>query len=365
MRDRNDSGSVTRDSADEYSIVVASAGRRLYIVDWFRDALSDLGYSGRVITTDASASSAALAAGDLAIQMPPYSSAEYEEAMMAMAREYKPRLVVSLNDYEIEYMAGGLGARLESLGIVVPGIPAELIATVTDKYACAAFLEKSGVHVPETKLGSSILAGEELAADCKEYVVKHRWGSGSSGLKIAGRRELKSAIEQSMIDAPTRAVAFGADAVVVQPRIRGTEYGIDVVGSMKANAGLVGVLARKKLRMRAGETDQAVTVDPAQFSGLGEQLYGALRPIGLIDVDVLVTEIGQASVIDINPRFGGGYPFNHIAGANVARMYIQGIAQGVDGDTFLAYRVGVPGGKYEGIRTVGTPKTSWTSAEAG
>lgn len=364
MLNHDETSIVNRSEPNAFNIVIASAGRRLYLVEWFREALNELGLAGQVITTDASSSSTALSAGDRAIVMPPYTSVDYEEAMIAMVRAYKPRILVSLNDYEIENMANGLGARLESLGVVTPGVPSGLISTVTDKYACAAYLTKRGISAPETKLGSDVIGGEEITTDCEEFIVKHRWGSGSSGLKIARRDEVESAVEQSMAGAPSRGLATPSESVVVQPKIQGAEYGLDVVGSLNRGGGLIGVLARRKLRMRAGETDQATTVDSARFRPLGKALYSALEPVGLIDVDVLVNVSGEESVIDINPRFGGGYPFNHVAGASVPKLYVEGVRSGTEKRDHLAYMRGVTGGKHEGIRKVGDKASGSKNVEA-
>jgi carbamoyl-phosphate synthase large subunit len=73
--------------------------------------------------------------------------------------------------------------------------------------------------------------------------------------------------------------------------------------------------AKRKVRMRAGQTDQALTVNDPRLLELGQRLGEALRHIGMLDCDVFDTPDGLR-VIDLNPRMGGGYPFAHLAGAN-------------------------------------------------
>ncbi len=116
---------------------------------------------------------------------------------------------------------------------------------------------------------------------------------------------------------------------------------------------LSGVLARRKVRMRAGETDKAVTVDPAPCTRIAERIAEASDLTGLIDVDVFVDDFGGASVIDINPRFGGGYPFVHLAGADVPLYYLAQ-AFGVDiGESWNRYEWNVVSAKFESIRVTG------------
>ena len=65
-------------------------------------------------------------------------------------------------------------------------------------------------------------------------------------------------------------------------------------------------------------------------------------PSGLIDADVIMDEKGQEPyVIDINARFGGGYPFSHLAGADVPRAYVL-FAEGRDEEAKKYLRT-VPG----------------------
>lgn len=42
-----------------------------------------------------------------------------------------------------------------------------------------------------------------------------------------------------------------------------------------------------------------------------------------MDCDVLVTGGGRISVLELNPRFGGGYPYSHVAGANIPAAIVS------------------------------------------
>ena len=68
--------------------------------------------------------------------------------------------------------------------------------------------------------------------------------------------------------------------------------------------------------MRAGETDKAITVESPELIELGMRIGARLKHIGNLDCDVFVSESG-IYVLEMNPRFGGGYPFSHFAGADL------------------------------------------------
>ena len=73
--------------------------------------------------------------------------------------------------------------------------------------------------------------------------------------------------------------------------------------------------------MRAGETDKALTVDLPEVREMGATIDRNLKHIGNLDVDVMVTP-DSCCIIDMNARFGGGYPFSHMAGVNLPRAII-------------------------------------------
>jgi carbamoyl-phosphate synthase large subunit len=78
---------------------------------------------------------------------------------------------------------------------------------------------------------------------------------------------------------------------------------------------------RHKTRMWAGQTDQAVTVRDERLEIIGQLIGEKLGHIGLLDCDAFVTR-RDCYVIDLNLRIGGGYPFAHVAGANLPAALI-------------------------------------------
>src|SRR5699024_10366035 len=114
--------------------------------------------------------------------------------------------------------------------------------------------------------------------------------------------------------------AHDPSPLVGQPAIEGHEYGVDIVCPLEGGV-VAGVLARRKLAMRGGETSVCQTIDPAEFFDLAETLAAALGPQGLIDVDIMRTASGEIYVLDINSRFRGGFPTKHISHADIPGYY--------------------------------------------
>lgn len=337
------------------SVVIGSAGRRLYLIRWFREAFQTLGVDGRVIVTESDISSAAFTAGDHGVLMPRYSDAAYEKAMLRMVEDLQPAMFLSVNDYELALLGGGLGSKLRDRGVVVPGICDQLLTKVTDKFLMARLLQDAGLPTPETVLASDAAGIRRTVDQWPRVVVKHRYGSGSSGLSIVDPTSLSGAIAQAAASAPGDDHLTPLERVVVQPYIEADEYGLDVVGSFEPpHQRTYRGLARRKIRMRAGETDKAVSVDPSDFAALAEKLGRTLEPMGLIDVDVLSSPDSKSYIIDINPRFGGGYPFVHLAGANVPLFYIASLFDGQLSDEWATYKSGIVSAKFEEARVSGS-----------
>jgi carbamoyl-phosphate synthase large subunit len=84
----------------------------------------------------------------------------------------------------------------------------------------------------------------------------------------------------------------------------------------------VTTFVRRKVKMRGGNTDRAVTVENDELAALGRTLGEGLGHVGCLDCDVFVSPSSAPVVIDLNPRIGGGLPFSHMAGANLAAALV-------------------------------------------
>ncbi len=67
--------------------------------------------------------------------------------------------------------------------------------------------------------------------------------------------------------------------------------------------------------MRSGETDKAISTNDPQLVDFGLKIAQNLQIFGPADLDVIMDKDGP-KLLEINPRFGGGYPCSHLAGAD-------------------------------------------------
>lgn len=333
-------------------MLLTCAGRRNFLVDFFRTAL---GGRGQVIACDANAGAPALAVADQRVVVPALGDPGYFDVLWSICREKRVRLIVSVNDLEV----GGLAQnapRFRAIGTIplVPGPDA--VAACQDKWAACRWLKQCGIETPQSYLS----VGEAQAALARgalsfPLLIKPRWGTSSIGIELAeNERELELACEWAKIVLRRTILARMSAAdpehcLVIQERLDGQEYGLDVVNDLAGR--YVATLARRKLAMRAGNTDRAVTVAEPQLERIGAIIGRHLMHVGSVDCDVMVTEKG-CFVLDVNPRLGGGYPFSHVAGANLPAALLAW-ANGEEADpAWLRPQPGVLSAKYDGMLVV-------------
>ena len=347
------------------NILLTCAGRRNYIVDYFQVALSPFG--GKVFAANSVPLAAALLAADQGFVVPSLYEPNYVDVLIEICRRHAIQAIVPLFDLELPVLAQAR-ERLAALGVQAVVSAPEVVDICNDKWRTIDFLEKLGLPSPRTYLG---LEPALEALDSREIafplIVKPRWGMGSIGLLEAeDKAELqvfyskaRRAIETSYLATESR--RDPTRAVLIQEKLRGQEYGLDVVNDLQRRH--VVTFVKKKMAMRAGETDAAVTVDEPRLAQLGEQLAAGLKHTANLDVDLFMTDHGPC-VLEMNPRLGGGYPFSHLAGANLPAAIVawvrgeppdpswlevrynitglKGIVPMSTGDTLMDYSAGVP-----------------------
>ena len=92
--------------------------------------------------------------------------------------------------------------------------------------------------------------------------------------------------------------------MIIQSFIKGQEYGLDIFNDF--SKATKSVFIKRKIAMRAGETDQAISIKNDSLLTLAKKLGNNLKHIGPLDVDIILDKKGFPHVIEMNPRFGGG-----------------------------------------------------------
>jgi carbamoyl-phosphate synthase large subunit len=257
---------------------------------------------------------------DSGFVVPHINEGGYIEVLEQICAEFNIDLLVPCNDQELHLLAEARSAFQDIMTHVLVSRP-EVIGITNDKVRTYEFLFANEIQTPLTiEDKKTVLTAIETNLVSFPIIIKPRFGSGSDDVYVA---ESISEFEifWERIEQP-----------IAQRQLIGQEFGVDIFNG--ADGVPRSVVPRKKLEVRAGETDKAISIADQQLIDLGMKVGTVLGHYGPADVDCFKTDSG-IFVLEINPRFGGGYPLTHLAGGN----FIKSTLKLVEGQN-LADRVG-------------------------
>lgn len=279
------------------NVLITSAGIRGYLVKYFKETLGD---KGKVFAADCSTYAPALYDADDYFILPDVSDKNYVDELMKNCERNDINGIVSLNDIELPILSKNKNKfSKENIEIIISD--PEIIDICYDKYKTYNFLIKNGFLAPKTFISlKKALEGLENKKLKLPVLIKPRKGSASQDIvKIFTIKELKN--------------EFGnRKNMIIQEFIDGEEYGVDVFNNEKQIP--VAIFAKKKIKMRAGETDKAISIYDRKIIEVAQSLSNKLGFYGPADIDMFKRD-DTYLIMEINPRFGGGYPLSHALGA--------------------------------------------------
>lgn len=287
------------------NVLITAAGIRGYLIKYFREACGD---SGKIFAADCSGYSPALYDAEGYFLIPEAGDTNYVNELIKLCEANDIDGVVSLSDIELPILAKHK-SRFSEKGIQVIISDPEVIDICYDKYKTFLFLKEKGFSAPKT-----FVSPEEAIAEIEKgglefpVLVKPRKGSASIGIKTVS-------------SVPELHNEFGnRNDAIIQEFILGDEYGIDVFGNSDLRP--VAVFAKKKIKMRAGETDKAISIYDEKMMQIASDLANRLGLYGPADIDAFKRD-DEYIIMEINPRFGGGYPLSHAIGADFPSKVIS------------------------------------------
>lgn len=320
------------------NILFSCAGRRRYLLKYFKEELSQ---GDKIIATDMQSSAPALTEADIVEIVPAVYAENYIELLKEICIKHSVDAIISLNDLELPILAYNR-YKFEEIGTKVIVSSMDVIDICFDKYKTSEFLSKIGLNSPKTFISYEEAIIALRKGDLKfPVIIKPRWGSGSIGIEIAYDFEdleilynyLKKKLSRSIL----AKASISEESLLIQEYINDSEYGLDIMNDLHGEH--CGVSIKKKLSMRAGETDKAITIENKDIKIIGQQIAKNLNHTANLDCDILERD-GKYYVLELNPRFGGGYPFSHEAGVNMPKAIISWLKNEVAPENCFIAKIG-------------------------
>lgn len=240
---------------------------------------------------------------DESFALPRITESGYADELLSQCLQRGISLVVPTIDTELPVLAANR-ERFQQHGITIVVSDENFVAQANNKHLTSQFLNAVGIATPA-----------QLIAEPQSYpvFVKPTFGSSSQDLHLVTGRE------------NFRAEFLDASRYIVQEYVDPAEFQeITIDLYFDRNSNLQCLVPRLRIETRAGEVSKGVTFK--------DDLYNQLVPLlrhwpgarGCITLQVFANhDRSKIFGIEVNPRFGGGYPLSHAAGANFPLWLIQ------------------------------------------
>ena len=326
------------------NVLLSSVGRRAYMVKFFKEVVSPDGF---VHVCNSDNMSVAFKYADRRVVSPLIYDKEYIPFLLKYCKENKIDMIISLFDMDLLVLARHK-EDFEGIGTRVIVSEPSIIEVCNDKWATFEYLKKHGFNTPQTYLSlHDILSAVQTGELNYPIIVKPRFGCGSISVSTAyDEEDLRYLTKKANKEIEGNYLKYESSVtdkkVIYQECLKGQEYGADIINDLEGN--VRSVIVRKKLAMRSGETDIAELVDEPVIKHTLTMLGNLTHHIANMDCDVFMID-GIPYILEMNARFGGGYPFSHMGGCNLPQAIVNWIEGKHVPVEMISSKVGVAGFK--------------------
>ena len=314
------------------NILILSAGTRNKIVQYFVKTLTG---KGTVIATDCSDLAPAIYEADKNHIVPRMTALGYLDVILDICKKEEITGVLSLIDPELSLLAENR-EKFEAIGTTVIGSSYALCEMSLDKFQMYNWLTAHGYRCAKSYMDKDAFFAD-VDAGVITYPVFVKPARGSASISIS-----------KVYDRETVELLFAhEDGLMIQEFLDGQEIGADVYIDMVSHE-VVSIFTKKKLKMRAGETDKAVSFKDEKLFTLIERFVKDAGYNGQIDIDIFDVN-GEYYISEVNPRFGGGYPHAFESGADHMKLIVNNLEGNANACTIGEYKDGVYMMKYNEV----------------
>lgn len=317
------------------NFLILAAGTRNKIVQYFKRAFDGI---GTVVATDASELGPAIYDADKYYIVPPITEPGYIDIVLDICKKEQISGVLSLIDPELSLLAENK-EKFDALGVTIIGSSYELCEMALDKMQMYEWLKTHRYNCARSWMDKNEFykAVETGEITYPVFVKPYR---GSASISIS-----------KVYDKETIDLLFAhGDDLMIQEFLNGQEIGADVYIDLVSGE-VVSIFTKKKIKMRAGETDKAVSFKDLELFKLIERFVLEAGYRGQIDIDIFEIN-GQYYISEVNPRFGGGYPHAYESGCDHMKLILNNLNGIVNQKNIGAYDEGIYMMKYSEVKVV-------------
>lgn len=317
------------------NFLILAVGTRNKVVQYFKKTFDGVGI---VVATDASELGPAIYEADKYYIVPSITEPGYIDIILDICKKEKITGVLSLIDPELSLLAENED-EFRAIGTTVIGSSYELCEMALDKMQMYKWLIEH-----EYKCARSWMDKNEFfrAVDAGEasfpVFVKPARGSASISIsKVSDKKTVELLMSHE-------------DGLMIQEFLDGQEIGADVYIDMISGE-VVSIFTKKKIKMRAGETDKAVSFKDEHLFKLIEKFVLEAGYRGQIDIDIFDID-GEYYISEVNPRFGGGYPHAYESGCDHMKLILENLKGNANVKSIGTYDDGIYMMKYNEVKIV-------------
>lgn len=286
------------------NILITSVGKRVTLTEQFQEVLKYFYPEAKVFTTDLNPAMApAGIISDGCVVVPRVTATNYMEVLLAICKEKQIRIIVPTIDTELLILAENK-VLLQKRGIEPMVSDLSFIRICRDKRNTGSFLNKHGIRVPTSV---------DKFHPTFPLFAKPYDGSLSKDLYIIKSRE---ELTMEILNHPKLIFMEYIDTNEYKEFTVDMYYGKD--NRVKS------IVPRERMEIRAGEINKGFTRKNYLVQFLKDRLGCLPGVIGCICIQLFYRESDNDVVgIEINPRFGGGYPLSYYAKANYPENIVK------------------------------------------
>lgn len=286
------------------NILITSAGQRVSLVRAFKKELKKINNDGKVYTVDLNPLLApACHVSDGYKSVPRVTDSSYIEQLLNICKEWGVKLIVPTIDTELQVLSKNMELFLNE-GIIPIVSNKEFIDACRDKRIINEFFIERGIDIPKPMTKKNYTF---------PFFIKPYDGSLSKDIFLINSEDDLTEYH------------FSNSKLMFMEYINSDEYDEYTVDCYynKQNK-LCCVVPRKRIFVRAGEINKGVTHKNEIVSYVKDKLNYIPGGIGCLTMQFFFNHKTKRMIgIEINPRFGGGFPLSYLAGANYPAWLIR------------------------------------------